>query len=554
MHSLHEPTLRDAVFDKLSQLFELIPDATQDLWDAATRGAFPAETLATLYDKLGLFLESYPEYRRIILYIPFELLPNCNDNESISPELNQSAQTFLVSYLKRWNELLSICDVRANFIDGDVPEDHLLTEPLPRTIKAAQLIPMLIRKNILSREQAQTLWLKSDGLLNETLTEALGYVSTPTEADLFSSQELIENQFIGDRQNLTIARATWLRQMRIHALTERNAFQLVEQIKLGTRSIDDLKKYLTMSAHPTAQQTGIIALREYGKHLAQTDLVSTQQLASSLSGILIDIWENASRESKDLVRILVSHFAYLKIIPAESSLFKQVQAPFPSFSHFFMETRDETRQLFGELGVLTQAIQTDEVSQYVYPVIIAYGSQIKGYSGIDADIDIAVLIKPGTEVSKRGFIHKRLSQILVHEKIKELPTEFWITENHGMLTIRDHTSFSHPDNLIGDSLFIHILLQCPWIGMHEDIEFLKHAVYETYMRHASASQRNLWAESLEHDIIQYRLLHKGYARLFPKQIPSTLPGVVDAESTFWDSGFRRLATLLYIKKVMVPKN
>ncbi|MEI8223866.1 MAG: hypothetical protein WCG20_01945 [bacterium] len=553
MNSPNEQTLRDAVFDKLSQIFELIPDATQDLWSAATRGAFPTETLAAIYDDLGLFLDSYPEYRRLVLYIPFELLPYCNDNCTVmSAKLNQSAQTFLVSYLKRWNELLHISDVRANFMNGDVPEDHLLTEPLHRTTKAAQLIPLLIRKNILSRKHAQTLWLESDGLLNETLTEVLGYTSVPTPDDLFSSCEIIENQFIVDSHNLTDARANWLRQVRIHALTEKNALQLVEKIKLGNGSIDDLKKYLSAHSSPTVHQTGIIALREYAQHLAKTDLLSAQQLASSFAELLTALWETASHENKDLIGTLVSHFAYLKIIPEDSSLLQLTQIPFPSFARFFIETTHETNQLLDELKRLTLTIETDEVSQYVYPIIIAYGSQIKGYSGIGADIDSAVLIKPGTEVSKREYIHERLSQILVHEKIKELPTEFWITESNGTIGIRDYKSFSHPDNQIGDSLFIHILLQCPWIGNSELIQLLKPAVHSIYTRNTIPTNRNLWAESLEHDIIQYRLLHKGYARLFPKQIPATLPNVIDVESTFWDSGFRRLATLLYIKKVIVP--
>jgi predicted nucleotidyltransferase len=552
MHSLHEPTLRDTVFDRLTQLFELIPDVTQDLWDAANKKKLPPETLATIYDKLGLFLQSYPEYRRIVLYLPFELLPDRNDIKSANSQLKKSALFFVKHYLKRWKELLLVSDVRTNFIDGDVPEDHLLTEPLPRTIKAAQLIPLLIRKNILSRKEAQTLWLESDGLLNETLTEVLGYVGTPAPDGLFSSQDLIENQFITDRQNLTVARASWLRSIRIHTLIEKSALQLVEQIKLGAGSIDDLKKYLTANVYPTIQQTGIIALREYVQHLSETDLLSAQQLASSLTELLTTLWETASHRSKDLIRILVSHFAYLKIIPKDSSLLQLTQIPFPSFAHFFIETTNETSQLFDELRGLAKTIETDEVSQYVYPVIIAYGSHIKGYSGIDADIDIAVLVKPGTEVSKREYIHKRLSQILTHEKIKELPTEFWITNNNGMLGIRDYTSFSHPDNQIGDSLFIHILLQCPWIGNNELIQLLKPAVHAIYTRNTTPAKRNLWAASLEHDIIQYRLLHKGYARLFPKQIPVAFPGVVDTESSFWDSGFRRLATLLYIKKVMVP--
>ena len=66
--------------------------------------------------------------------------------------------------------------------------------------------------------------------------------------------------------------------------------------------------------------------------------------------------------------------------------------------------------------------------------------------------------------------------------------------------------------------------------------------------------RKIWMRELERDTLLYRLLHKGYARLNTEQggITTRNGNDIDQNSMFWDSGYRRLATKLFITKVFLP--
>ena len=67
--------------------------------------------------------------------------------------------------------------------------------------------------------------------------------------------------------------------------------------------------------------------------------------------------------------------------------------------------------------------------------------------------------------------------------------------------------------------------------------------------------RKNWLLEIERDTLQYRLMHKGNARHYPEQggIQTENSGALDSESMFWDSGYRRVATQLFLKKVFLPQ-
>ena len=83
-------------------------------------------------------------------------------------------------------------------------------------------------------------------------------------------------------------------------------------------------------------------------------------------------------------------------------------------------------------------IETDsELSKYVYPIVIIYGSRLKGYGMNNADIDIAVMIKPSTPFSQRDVIHDKLKTIFEYKEIHGAVTEFWLDEIKKGLVIHD---------------------------------------------------------------------------------------------------------------------
>jgi hypothetical protein len=76
-----------------------------------------------------------------------------------------------------------------------------------------------------------------------------------------------------------------------------------------------------------------------------------------------------------------------------------------------------------------------------------------------------------------------------------------------------------------------------------------------YLRPKTGTSHKSFLEELERDILQYRLLHRGYARYFAEQggLRRDCENEMDTQSAFWDSGYRRLATTLFIKKVFLPQ-
>jgi hypothetical protein len=104
------------------------------LQDAVSQKYITPKQAADLYESLTKLIED-PDYKRIILYLPFEYLPN--PSVSTTEELDRVMGEFRAKYMIAWNNLLSTQDVRANFVDGDVLEVQSREGDLPRVVKAA---------------------------------------------------------------------------------------------------------------------------------------------------------------------------------------------------------------------------------------------------------------------------------------------------------------------------------------------------------------------------------------------------------------------------------
>lgn len=68
-------------------------------------------------------------------------------------------------------------------------------------------------------------------------------------------------------------------------------------------------------------------------------------------------------------------------------------------------------------------------------------------------------------------------------------------------------------------------------------------------------ERYVALRRLEQDALQYRLMHKGYEYHYAVRADDvTLPqDGIDSGSTFWDEGYRTLATRLFAEKVRLPE-
>jgi len=91
-----------------------------------------------------------------------------------------------------------------------------------------------------------------------------------------------------------------------------------------------------------------------------------------------------------------------------------------------------------------------------------------------------------------------------------------------------------------------------WLGGSR-VANLTDVARESAIAYFRRSDRGMAIERLESDLLQYRLLHKGFARFYgghnsaAKDYPE-----MDGDCPFYDDNYRRIATELFVKYVFIP--
>ena len=106
------------------------------------------------------------------------------------------------------------------------------------------------------------------------------------------------------------------------------------------------------------------------------------------------------------------------------------------------------------------------------------------------------------------------------------------------------------DPHIADDYWSHGVFNAAWFGDENSILEVQQGLLHSYSR--PSARRNHYIQAIERDLLQYRLLHKGYARHFPTNPPES-SARIDGSSTYWDPGYRAVATKLFVDKVFIPK-
>jgi len=164
---LNQLESRKELNERLDAVLSGLPKPDMPLQETISQNYLTENKVIDLYASLSDLLEKDSDYERIILYLPFEFLPDTSDKNS-SEKFSSEAQRFKTAYMSAWNNLLSTQDVRANFVDGDVLEVESRKGDLPRVVKAAHLIPKLVEKGFLDIERVFELMEQSD---DETLKQ-----------------------------------------------------------------------------------------------------------------------------------------------------------------------------------------------------------------------------------------------------------------------------------------------------------------------------------------------------------------------------------------------
>lgn len=449
---LEQVEKRKELVENLNEVFDRLSRSDISFQAATEEGLIAEDQVKKTYDSLTDLLESGDDYRRIILYLPFEMLPE--KNWKPGKELKKSADGFRKSYMDAWHGLLQTHDVRANFVDGDVLETHLRQEDLPRVVKAAHLIPTLVQKGFMQAKDAVS-------LMNET-------------------EDPVLKQSIGE------------------ALFVMADMGLIPESKLSKNL--PAKKHVESSAIITEKRKKWLAEKEAQK--------STQPLTEPIIGA------------------------------------QRLRGP-------FSQNLESMPQEISEIqGMVRSAELSPELSQSIYPAVLVFGSRVKGYGGPEADIDLAVFVKPGTNFEQRKKLQALLRQNFQHEKIGNEIVEFWLDQEDKQLNV--HNFDSH-DVTLGENSWTHVLFGGVWEGNPETIRQLREKLLVSYL--SENINRKIYLEELERDTLQYRLMHKGYGNFFPQcgGIHTEHSNQIDDESMFYDSGYRRLATRLFASRVFIPK-
>ncbi len=538
---------------ELKKQTEIRNTAHQALSRVYEKNELENEDLIGAMDSLSDLYESDPLTKRMLLYIPFELIPE-SDTENQDESYKTSAERFRSVIKETWYELLNTQDVRANFVDGDVLEVELRSQPLERVIKAAHLIPVFVEKGILSIQEVISLIDDNpDTLLAKSIAETIPVLE---DMQLISHEEafnildrhpikLGSQKDIITQDKITPTRQAWMDREQEKKNIEARALEISETILSGTISPEDLAQ----------EPASIIAVRYALESLASRDPAQAMELYNTYESFLINSLEISDPSLDDALQMTFAHLVNLGIADSEkiSNLGIYIPALDGDFSTMQTNLESETQALE---HLIKNIEQNEELLQYIYPTTILFGSRLKGYGAPTADLDFAVFVRPGVDPSSRGRIQELLQQT-TENTITGKAVEFWLEEDGDELSIKN---FDSPDVTLADNSWAHTLFEGAWYGDTHAIselhsKLLPGFLYSKDKKINNQDARSIWLEEMERDTLQYRLLHRGYARYYPQQTTMNTPhsDLIDGKSTFFDAGYRRLATQLYINKVFLPQ-
>lgn len=448
-------------------------------------------------DALSGLLEQ-PESARIALYIPEEWLPAAGQHR------------YSEAYVNAWWSTLAHVDARADFVDGDMGEQDNDELP-PLVAKAAHLAPMLAKVGLITASDvAYIVGGTNSAVLCESFADtrrAPVPARQPLLSDLPSLQRQV--QIAASDPAISTARAAWLQESGNEAM--------VREIARGL----DVRTAERLMTTDSATETQI-ALSALARHGRKGTAIGTQL------PWMLQQRQHADAAVRQQAAVSLRHLHHGGRLDLKTLELIGVEQPqlAGDFSHNMQFMQGEVLQA----RLAAERIAHDvTLASSLYPVVMVGGSRLKGYRGETADVDRCVVVRPGMEVADDA-----LRPLFGGE----VPKILQMTQTPGGLHI--------------DPFWSNFLYNSAWIGEIEAVAALRRASAHMY---TSPADRHVALRRLEQDTLQYRLLHKGYQRHYPVRADDELIAVdgIDSRSTFWDSGYRKLATRLFAEKVRLPK-
>lgn len=574
---------RAKISTKIDEILEAMPNG-MSIESALVTGAVTERQAEAAYTALSKLLAD-TDYERLVLYLPFELLPHSawqpNDDY-----LDQSITAFKCAYLYAWWRLLSVEDVRANFVDGDVLETELRVEDVPRVVKAAHLVPKLVERGMITTQEVIDIYTNvEESQLQQNLAEALqvladmGYVpsgrletlgisyeaiilpepakdkNVPLEQLTTYYKQIAIGQTAPFESGATENRLTWLKRKRYDDSVTNTAQQIAQALVQHRITRDEILTILPIDQEDTAAEVYIEATRHaiemlFKQQKFDTDLfvLCKPDIIGFLASDNSQVYERAKKYLRHAQKI-----GYM----SEQEL-AELGIDTPKLYGNMSDNLATMPDVVEAVSEMTKIIANDSyLSAFMLPVLSLGGSRLKGYGEQTSDIDICIFIKPGVSYNTRRDMRGYIREFFKSQNMDEHPIEFWLDDIDGVLRVKD---LDADDQLAAGSTWTHILFDTVLIGDKADTDNLILNLLPSYFKAPDITEldqrkRALYLERIEQNLLQYRLLHKGYERHYPRtnSIDTPHAAAIDGASVFWDAGYRRIATSLFAKRVFLPK-
>ncbi len=573
---------RKRLIDALNAIQSRITNPVLSFEELLHHKSIDEEQVADLYEALTSLLLDTSEYHRMILYVPFEYLLN-STYEPRTERLRVQAEEFRAAYMYTWNRLLYSHNVRANFVDGDVLETEKRTGDLQRVVKAAHLIPFLVQKGWISVDEVREIYdTRDDEVLRSSIADTFGVlcdldlvdqdflnrygvskvsktVVEPLPIQPEALERVMEERLARvsvEDGDLTKKRQAWLAEVHRKNVIEETGNEVRQSLHHHLFTDEAVQRLLLPEAHVPSQLAFIEGVRKEVESVAVKDMDAALRVYKSFHSALQTLWQIQNSEIGRYLRQLFFRLHHLGVVDAETlhSLGLSVPHLGGPFSENLKHLDAETKEVERIIDVIRS---NPDFKKYVYPVVMMYGSKLKGYGTNNADDDLGVFIKPTTPDDMRATVRDLLRSICDSESPKDPISEFWLTEDTSGLAVRD---FDGHDRVLGDSISSHVLFGAAWHGDINSMRELYAKLLPSYFLKTDkvmfgCNVRDIHIECLEHDVLQYRLMHKGYERYYPSAggIKTPHADAIDGSSAFWDSGYRAIATKLFVERVFLPK-
>lgn len=463
-----------------------------------------------------------PENKRLILYLPFDLI----NNKSI----------FIETYKKQFFELIKEVDLREDFNFGDIKENTITQ---PKVNKACHLIPLLLEKNIFSFQEIFNIIEKENNpIIINSFCDTFNILLEKkliTEADL----SILKNS-----TNLNIKNTIKLAELTLEDNKQENTKEdIFEQYLLELEKMQNKNNTNSIARSEWLKyQNKEELLNKYASLLSSNkEEETTKEILKSENAEELDLWvrylENNNVNNLKIIEDLINaeQFEHKeKFIHLKNKITNQ------EFTNKYNTENAEKK-----IKEISKEIEKESwLKDKIYNVFLLNGSHLKGYADRNSDLDLSIFMKPIVKFTEREEIQKKLKTILNELKINASFLEFWLEEQENQFKIK---TFNNYDEHLADNAMTYPLIS-PSYGNQKEIEFLQKSLIPYYLQ---SQEKDVLLKNSEHILLQYRLMHKGYYKNTSRSniLNSKFNSDVDGDSPFFDSGYRKLATKIYLEKI-----